>query len=192
MALDYINIRSLTMEELVGLVNLYPWFGAARRELCERMVRSGTEGWGKEQFANAALYIGARSIISDIVRAARKTDWKDKDVDALLKSFIAPKEEEPKSDVRVVGGDFFTQAQYDGVRREGDNVFSHYAARAAEASSEEGKTDFEDSPFCTETLAQIYAEQGYYEQSRKIYSRLSLRYPEKSAYFASLIEKLDN
>jgi hypothetical protein len=156
------------------------------------MVRSGGEGWGKEQFANAALYIGTRSIISDIVRSARKTDWKDKDVDALLKSFIAPKEEEPKSDVRVVGGDFFTQAQYDGVRREGDNVFSHYAARAAETASAEGEADVADSPFCTETLAQIYAEQGYYEQSRKIYSRLSLRYPEKSAYFASLIEKLDN
>ena len=111
MALDYINIRSLTLEELVGLVNLYPWFGAARRELCERMVRSGGEGWGKEQFANAALYIGTRSIISDIVRSARKTDWKDKDVDALLKSFIAPKEEEPKSDVRVVGGDFVSGAK---------------------------------------------------------------------------------
>ena len=111
---------------------------------------------------------------------------------ALLKSFIAPKEEEPKSDVRVVGGDFFTQAQYDGVRREGDNVFSHYAARAAETASAEGEANVADSPFCTETLAQIYAEQGYYEQSRKIYSRLSLRYPEKSAYFASLIEKLDN
>ena len=192
MALDYINIRSLTMEELVGLVNLYPWFGAARRELCERMVRSGGEGWGKEQFANAALYIGARSIISDIVRSARKTDWKDKDVEALLQSFIAPKETEPKAEVRVVGGDYFSQAQYDGVRREGDNVFSHYAARAAEAASDAGDTDFADTPFCTETLAQIYAEQGYYEQSRKIYSRLSLRYPEKSAYFASLIEKLDN
>ena len=45
--------------------------------------------------------------------------------------------------------------------------------------------------FCTETLAQIYAEQGYNEQAKQIYSKLSLRYPEKSVYFASLIEKLD-
>ena len=48
----------------------------------------------------------------------------------------------------------------------------------------------EFNDFCTEALAQIYAEQGYYEQARAIYSQLSLRFPEKSAYFAALIEKL--
>ena len=53
---------------------------------------------------------------------------------------------------------------------------------------DEGISDFTD--FCTETLAQIYADQGYPEQARQIYSRLSLRFPEKSAYFAALIEKL--
>ena len=33
-------------------------------------------------------------------------------------------------------------------------------------------------------------QQGYTEQAKFIYSKLSLRYPEKSAYFASLIENL--
>jgi hypothetical protein len=46
--------------------------------------------------------------------------------------------------------------------------------------------------YFTETLAQIYADQGYPEQAKQIYSALSLRFPEKSAYFASLIEKLKN
>ena len=40
-------------------------------------------------------------------------------------------------------------------------------------------------------LSAYYAEQGYREEAKKIYSRLMLRYPEKIAYFASLIEKLD-
>jgi len=44
--------------------------------------------------------------------------------------------------------------------------------------------------FCTETLAQIYVDQGYYEQAKFIYSKLLLRYPEKNAYFAALIQKL--
>jgi hypothetical protein len=51
-------------------------------------------------------------------------------------------------------------------------------------------TDREIS-FYTETLAQIYAEQGYYDQSKEIYSKLILAYPEKSAYFAALIQELD-
>ena len=45
--------------------------------------------------------------------------------------------------------------------------------------------------FATETLAQIFVEQGRYEEAKRIYSRLILEIPEKSAYFASLIEKLD-
>ena len=47
-----------------------------------------------------------------------------------------------------------------------------------------------DDDFCTETLAQIYAEQGYYDQAKRIYSRLLLKNPEKNAYFAALIEKI--
>ncbi len=43
----------------------------------------------------------------------------------------------------------------------------------------------------TETLAQIYLEQGYPEQARNIYSKLLLANPEKNAYFAALIQKID-
>ena len=49
-----------------------------------------------------------------------------------------------------------------------------------------------DDVYITETLAEIYAQQGYLEQAKNIYSKLILRYPEKSAYFATLIEKLNN
>ena len=49
-----------------------------------------------------------------------------------------------------------------------------------------------DTDFCTETLAEIYAEQGYYDRARDIYSKLLLAYPEKNTYFAALIEKLDS
>jgi hypothetical protein len=42
----------------------------------------------------------------------------------------------------------------------------------------------------TETLAKIYAEQGSYLKAISTYEKLSLRHPEKSAYFAALIEKL--
>lgn len=42
----------------------------------------------------------------------------------------------------------------------------------------------------SETLAQIYYDQGYKEKSIKIYDKLSLKFPEKSGYFASLILKI--
>ena len=42
----------------------------------------------------------------------------------------------------------------------------------------------------TETLAKIYGLQGNVNKAVRAYQILSLKYPQKSAYFASLIQKL--
>ncbi|MDR1985225.1 MAG: hypothetical protein LBQ28_10475 [Prevotellaceae bacterium] len=44
--------------------------------------------------------------------------------------------------------------------------------------------------FVTETLAKIYAEQGYISKAIEVYEKLSLQDSKKSVYFASLIENL--
>ena len=43
---DCIDLGSLTMDELAGVVHLYPWFASARKELCSRMSRMGGDSWG--------------------------------------------------------------------------------------------------------------------------------------------------
>ena len=187
----YIDIKRLNLDELVGVVNLYPWFAGVRKELCMRMKG---ELMGGSQISDSALYMPSRRILSDILRAGRQQDWTDVDVEEMIKLYIGEKQEQesesPKRRVFAGAGDYFSQEDYDKVRLSEDNVFSRYASKSKpeneEVSAEEPVFDI-----FTETLAQIYAEQGYYEQAKDIYSKLILAYPEKNAYFAALIQKLD-
>ncbi len=241
------TLGSLTMDELTGVINLYPWFGAARKELCVRMSKVGGSEWGKAQYSDAAMYVASRTLISDIMRSVRKDDYSDKDVERLIKEYLSPDsgalrqaqgpesvpqvpgsfgpagqslsaadrsnsaaepaeateraeaaertreysstEPEYRRTVRVAGGDFFSPEQYAAVRKADDNVFSNFRSERSE-EPEGHRWEDPEFGFCTETLAAIYADQGYFVEAKKIYSRLILRYPEKSAYFASLIEKL--
>ena len=191
-----INLKSLTMDELAGVVNLYPWYGAARKELCQRMAGMGGESWGVSQFSDQAMYVGDRGMIAEIMRQGKSDDYADKDLESLLGTYIDEKKREESSKtesegrkVHVVGGDFFSQTDYEKVRMAEDNVFvPQPIKKKAGQESPEGGPGLD---FCTETLAQIYAEQGYFEQARKIYAKLILAFPEKSAYFASLIKELD-
>ena len=194
-----IDIKRLNLDELLGVVSIYPWYAGARRELCARMAEAGT--LSEQQLSQAALYVWSRRILFDMGR--RPGDYSEAvvqkqeivsegaQVDAQVVAQEAAREsvQEESRRIFVVGGDYFSSSQYKEVRRADDSIYSSFAT--SEREGLEGELPEEDFDFCTETLAQIYAEQGYTDQARQIYSKLSLRYPEKSVYFASLIEKLD-
>ncbi len=183
-----IDLKKLSVEELAGVVNLYPWFGAARKEFCARMASSGGSGWGEEQYAESALYVVSRGKIARLLMSSDKDDCSDSEISEILK---AAGNDLGHRKVRASGGDYFTQEQYDQVRRQEDSVFSGFVSGQDRPRAEKEDGSVPDLAFYTETLAQIYADQGYYEQAKDIYSKLILAYPEKNAYFAALIEKLN-
>ena len=185
-----IDIHKLTLEELSGVIALYPWYGGARMEFCRRM--SGVGALSETQIAETALHLGERKVLAALLRAGRTVDCTDKDARRIMDAFIPGEAPQPKRRVYVVGGDYFSQDQYESARSETDGIFSRFAAKAREEGyTEEPAGGAAEEGFCTETLARIYVEQGYPQEAIEIYSRLSLRYPEKSVYFAALIEKID-
>ncbi len=177
------KISSLPIGELSALIEEHPWFAIARKLLCERLASLGRDS--DALYAETALHLPSRSVVAGLSHSpARLSEFEDSTL-----SITERKKQEPK--VIVIGGDYFTQDEYDGVRKEEDGAFPRFASGESDApiviDSDPDEADF----FYTETLAGIYLEQGYVDMAREIYSKLSLRYPEKSVYFAALIDRLD-
>ncbi|MCR5002822.1 MAG: hypothetical protein K5984_00475 [Bacteroidales bacterium] len=156
------DLKKLSPEELRAVVDQYPWFAAARKVLAQKDPTT---------VESAAIYMVSREITHGIARPEKK--------------------ERPSRPARaVVGGDFFSSDQYQDASRQEGSIFNEIAkivgtkdGDATPIAEEKG------TEVATETLAKIYEKQGLYELANGIYSKLILRYPEKSAYFATLIEK---
>lgn len=54
----------------------------------------------------------------------------------------------------------------------------------------EKNTKIEDFELVSETLAMVYAEQGYVGKAEKMFKKLGLLFPEKNSYFADQIKTL--
>ena len=50
--------------------------------------------------------------------------------------------------------------------------------------------EIENDEYITETLSRIYLKQGHYQKAIDSFERLSLKFPEKSVYFAQQIEEI--
>ena len=101
--------------------------------------------------------------------------------------------DEAQLDALVGRYEWFTPARILRVLQTGRS--DRRVSIAAGEVVEEVRTEAElsgDDDLVTEDLAEIYLAQGLYDEAIAIYRKLSLLNPEKSVYFASLIDKIAN
>lgn len=84
--------------------------------------------------------------------------------------------------------DKFLMLKPGAIRRISDNQESEGMENRA-AILEKSVT--ENDELITESLASIYLQQKNYEKALTAYKKLSLKYPEKSIYFATQIEEIE-
>ena len=100
-----------------------------------------------------------------------------------------------KPKIVVVGGDYFSKEDFAQLKEEEQAPQIHFGAPAEyndqDAQVQQGNEPVYDTmDFVTETLAKIYADQGYYDKAIEVYAKLILLYPEKSTYFATLVNEI--
>lgn len=100
----------------------------------------------------------------------------------------------------IPGGDYFSRNEMESLDLDSSRPIDKFisekpsllrgSAPAADPVVIDIQEEFDDSGFYTETLATIYAEQGFVKRAVDVYAKLILQYPEKSLYFASLVKEL--
>ncbi len=108
--------------------------------------------------------------------------------------------------VIIAGGDYFSRNDFETIELDSEMPLDRFivekpsllrasiTSRECPATFDPAEIDaselFDDSGFYTETLAKIYTSQGFYKRALDVYAKLILLYPEKSAYFATLVKEL--
>lgn len=90
------------------------------------------------------------------------------------------RKEKPESNVALI--DHFLQQQSSNPPKRAE----FFNPQKVAAKSQE-----EDFTVVSETLAKIYAQQEKYDLATQAYNALSLKYPEKSVYFAARLKEID-
>ena len=195
--METVSLKNNTIAELEKLVESYPWFAAARKELFLRMSAMGEE-YRKDALHRTVLYIYpdysafreayVLSSAAEVDEGVYEETVSVASADAGLSVTVPEAETEEQTAgperkrIYVVGGDYFMPDDLRDVQ--GQDLSSLDSSRKSQVSSD--SSEFTDEAFYTETLARIYADQELYDRANEVYEKLILLYPEKSAYFAAL------
>ena len=173
-----VDLRQLSSAELQQLLEDCPWFTVARREAISRQG-DDEEALRRAVGRNAVFFLSRDELLRILTGKVPAEEP------------VPAAEESAKPQYYVVGGDYFGREDFERLEEEGFSVTTPvFGARAGSveyAPAAAAEVDAERT-MVSETLAEIYAAQELYQRSIEIYEKLILLNPEKSAYFAALIE----
>ncbi len=110
----------------------------------------------------------------------KKEETEEEQESRIITTFKKPEDKKAKEKAII---DKIIEAEPGNIRLDPNQRFFEANQKAKESL-------LENEHLVTETLAKIYALQGNVPKAVRAYEILSLKFPQKSAYFASLIENL--
>lgn len=162
-------------------------------------IDSKSDGVNYEESENIVDAEEDRRVVENVVVDVEEEPEKEPVVEANDKDGIIPDidlaESAPiRNEIYIVGGDYFKKEDFDSLKGDEVSFFERFRptqhnATDSESTANKKNDNFTDETFYTETLAKIYASQGFYQRALEVYEKLILLYPEKSTYFAALIDE---
>ena len=181
------DVGEYNAAQLERVLFFYPWYSYARVKMMEKLAEADVESAEQKLRESAAYCPDPGRLFALFTEQSVKESENVIDFEAI--SSVAKETEQTK--YVMVGADYFSPEDLRSAEDEElDNVRIDPAKAVDDAGQVPPAADFDISDFYTETLARIYAGQGYYDEAVKVCAKLILLYPEKSAYFAALADEI--
>ena len=181
------DVGEYNAAQLERVLFFYPWYSYARVKMMEKLAEADVESAEQKLRESAAYCPDPGRLFALFAEQSVRESENVIDFEAI--SSVAKETEQTK--YVMVGADYFSPEDLRSAEgEEFDNVRIDPAKAVDDAGQVPLAADFDISDFYTETLARIYAGQGYYDEAVKVCAKLILLYPEKSAYFAALADEI--
>ncbi len=175
-----------TVKKLKLLTEKYPWFQLGWMLYLKNLKQINSPEY-QTILKKVAVRVPNRKLLYNYLHADSQKNSEKNEYENSLHVFDETDNETENSEGNSLI-DKFLMLKPGAIRRISDDQDSEGMENRA-AILEKSVT--ENDELITESLASIYLQQKNYEKALTAYKKLSLKYPEKSIYFATQIEEIE-
>ncbi len=180
-----VSLNEETADELSELTKTYPWFQLAWVLYTKNLKLINSPEFNTV-LKKATARVSNRKLFFNFLNAENASIKLPLEAE---NSFSLLKENDEIATPADSLIDRFLSSKTSSFRRNSPDEISEEAISHKDVLE---KSTAEDDELITETLADIYFKQKNYEKAIHAFEKLSLKYPEKSIYFASRIKEAED